>query len=354
MTESRIKSKSVLMLTLLLLAPIVLLSTTPVVHAATPTISLSLTSGTGNGVTTGIKVTGTGFPQLKTGTGVALCYVSTSKSIACATSVSFYGESLRLGVETAGGTATVNCGALTGTQANYPSAGITTSCPPAGQASVDANGNFIAYFDVPNLAGDTYNVYVTYTPTGGSVTNSSPVTFTLAPYLDVRLATDLAAGAYLPTTRSAHWGSWVRIRALGFGPSETVTVTGIPSPIGTTVSLATDTNGCSGYASTACPSSPTFVRLTGETTGGSKTFTAVGGSSGLTATRSFTINPAIVLYTSQTVTTTVISIPAAAPASVFVEIHGFANAETISAASVGGQAANFGAVTTTPAGAFGV
>lgn len=329
MTESSIKYKSVLMLTLILLAPIFVLITLPVAHAASPSISLSVSSGTGNAVTTGVKITGTGFPGLKSTTGIKLYFISTGKtlSVSGATQVDLYGQSLRLSG------ASVDCGSST-----------SGTCPPAKSVSVDGSGNFIAFFNVPSLAADTYNVFVSYTPSGGSDTNSSPVAFTIAPYLDVRLAKDDGSAAVAPTTRSAHFGQWVRVLAYGFGASETVTVTGLPVPSGTTLTLTSTSTGATDTK---------YAHFIGETTAGSKTFTAVGGTSGVTATRSFTINPTIAVYSSQT-STTQVSIPAGAPNTAYVELHGFANAETISSATIGGGTASFGSVTTSTSGSYGV
>jgi len=280
-----------------------LIVTPQLAHATGPTLTFSVTSGTGDAITTGVKVSGSGFPQLTAGTGIQLYFILSSKTLGLsgATTVSLYGQSLLV----------LN--------------GSTTS----GTVAVDATGSFTAFFDVPTLPGGTYNAFVTYTPIGGTQTLSPATTFTIVPYLDVRLADELATTAVYPTIRAAVYGQWVRIRAYSFGASESVTVSGMPVGSNVNVQLSTDSNG------DATGGLAVFAHLLGDTTGGSKTFTAVGQSSGLSATRVFSINPSIAIYHSQTSGTTV-SIPAGTFNTVYLEVHGFQNGETITSVVVGG------------------
>lgn len=111
-------------------------------------ITLSATSGAA-GVTTGIIIYGYAFPQLQSGTGIHLYFINASRPLTLrgATAVSMYNQLGRIDLH------------------------------PGDAASVDSDSNFQAYFDVPDLENDTYNVCVTYTPAGGTLTLTPPVTF---------------------------------------------------------------------------------------------------------------------------------------------------------------------------------
>jgi hypothetical protein len=151
----------------------------------------------------------------------------------------------------------------------------------------DASGCWKATFSVPALQAGTYNVFAVYTPAGGSPVTSAPATFTVvADMLVLEEATLTSTGVY---------NSRVHILLTGFQGGETVNIIPtnflVTAPDGTTsftsftVSTSGDTIGQSnnvGYVSGARP-------------GGTFTVVVYGASSGISVSKTFTVNPTIAI-----------------------------------------------------------
>ncbi len=340
------KTSSITLLLLLALSTLSLIAFAPV-HvtkaASGPSISLSQTSGTG-GVTTGVEVTGTGFPELQAGSHVVLCFRDTTLTLplTCQFQETLYGQSIYL--------------PAVGGPENTISWGIGHGGLPAGVVDPDANGAFQAFFDPESLAcvqtPCTYSVFVQYTPNNGAQTFTSTVTWTNTPYLEVRLAQDNGASSFsgarlFPTARSGHFGSVAQVYVRGFGALETVNIIGLP-----TSALISLTTNAVGKSSRTAPSA--FIVLNSDTQGGAKTITAIGISTGASATRAFTIKPSIEVFSSNTCTTPIFSISSTAPRTIFLMGHGLSSGETIAANSItlGGTATSSNSLTGATDGSF--
>jgi len=290
-------------------------------HAAGPTVTLStlssgvLTAVTSATVATTIVIEGFGFAPATPITIITTVGTTTVQWLtqqSCAT--------------TNGGVGTINS-LVTG-----------TTSPPGvtGCLVTAAVGNFAVQLNVPNLPGGAQTVTVS----DGTVTGTATLTIT-------------------PKVSISYTGN-----NFGF-PEETVTptitVTGFASGEAVSGSTTAFTAAQTSYACTAGTSVGTYGSCTlygptattiADTTGGSKTFTATGATSGLTATATITVNPWAAFYNSNNEQTT-FSFIGTAPTSLLVEAHGMP-AATIAANSItiGGTATNHASVTVGASGAF--
>jgi hypothetical protein len=135
----------------------------------------------------------------------------------------------------------------------------------------------------------------------------------------------------------------------GFGASETVTVALGAAFVHTSVDITTNDFGTGFFDFTGLGS--LVVR---RTTGGAKTITATGATSGASASTTFTVRTAVAFYTSQTSPTS-FSILGTTPTAIFVEGYGFPLG-TIPANSItiGGVTTTHSAVTVGASGTFGI
>jgi hypothetical protein len=147
-------------------------------------------------------------------------------------------------------------------------------------------------------------------------------------------------------------GSTSTFTITGFGSGETVTVA---TTAFTTTSFTCTTGTTPGGSSTTGAGSCVITTplTVADVSGGSKTITATGGTSALTATTTYTIKPWAAFYNSASGATT-FSFLGNAPTSLLIELHGMA-AQTIAANSitVGGIATSHAAVTIGSSGAVG-
>jgi len=279
---------SVLVLAILLVSMLAFVPHSAV--AATPTIALSPAAGT---YADCITITGTGFPSGQDDIALYLKIATKTVAVEGATTISMFSQSIWV-------------------------SGVTDS----GKVKADANGFFKALFypaGTNRLPGGVYNAFCEYTPTAGSPTLTAAVSFTVKSYVDVRLS--YASSAVKPTTRSGFYGQEVRVRARGFGETETVKLSGLPLAVGEgTTNVYGDVSD--------------FYTTLGNATGGSKTVTATGEDSGLSATATFTINPVIGVYALSTDTSVTLSTTGTAPVTVFLGGFGFGYEEEISANSI--------------------
>jgi hypothetical protein len=269
-----------------------------VASAAVPTLTLSPTSGNPAGPTssvtkltaTTVTVTGSGFPP---GQDNILLRIATSDTTPSATA----GYPLTL------------------TRPSIAGSSLT------GGVKADANGWFKVQFSVPALAGGDYIVFAVYTESGETKI-SQTASFTITPAIKVvRTATEVAEGRY---------GHGVTIDVAGFGSGETVQI--IPSDVFGTITITTNTTALTNQGTGSTTSA------VNTTAGGSKTITALGLSSGKSATTTFTVKPAIALLSSTTVPSplrsNIISVSSAAPTTLYVLGKGFGSSQSISANSI--------------------
>jgi hypothetical protein len=275
-------------------------------HAATPTVFLStISSGVLTAATSGtpgssIVITGSGFDAAS-----SVTITTTVRAIAV--------PWLTVGI----------C-----STANGGSSG-TDSLVSAGCLTTSAIGDFQVKVTIPNLPGGEQTISVS------DGTNSANAVFTITPSVTITYTGDnfgFPEEAINPT-----------IALVGFGSGESVTVA---TQMWTTLSF-----GC--VTSTFGSCSESMATRVADTTGGSKTITATGTTSGLVATTTFTVNPWAAFYNFAFGETSY-SFIGSAPTSVLVEAHGLA-AGTIAANSItiGGVATSHAAVTVGSNGAFG-
>jgi len=277
------------------------------VHAASPTVSLStissgaLTAATSGTVGSTIVVTGTGFNPASTIT-----------------------------ITTTVGTTSVTWLTAGGASSATPA---VDSLVVAGKLTTTASGNFEVEVVVPSLPGGAQTVTVS------DGVNTGTATFAITPAISVTFA---AANFGFPEE-----GVTPSIIATGFGSGESVTVS---TPMFSTASFTCTTGSTLGTfgSSTNCGAAVTVV----EQTGGAKTITATGATSGLTATTTYTVYPWAAFYDGNVHVTT-FSFIGTAPTSIVAEAHGLP-AATIAANSitVAGIASNHAGVTPGTTGNF--
>jgi len=183
-------------------------------------------------------------------------------------------------------------------------------------------------------------------------TNSVSTPFSITP--KVSFATTYANNYGFPTESLT--GSTITASGFGSGESLTFATTAFTSASFTgssTCTTGTTPGGSSTTGAGSCvTASATFV--VADTTGGAKSITATGATSGLTQSTTYTIKPWAAFYNSASGATT-FSFIGTAPTSLLIEAHGLP-AGTIAASSItiGGVATSHAAVTVGASGTFGV
>jgi len=314
---SSVKASSITILSVLLLSALVgALALAPTVKAATPTLTLSTTSGTSTlgaadpisgtdtiGVATLVTVTGTGFPGGQD--SIAVGYITLSKSITAA-----------------------NFNQL---QLIRPS--LASSSTTSGDVQADANGWFTAQFYVPEIQAGTYQIVAQYTPNAGTQTLTTGASFTVNAAVAVFSAYTLSTGGI--------YNQRVGFAAAGFQASETVST----SPTTAFVTASYGGTGYSGFAvgnnGATCSSPNVNTGRCGAGTNqtawvnyhksGVVTIVGTGGTSSISASSTYTFNPSIAVLTSAGVTTFSIS---TAAGSAKIEGFNFASAATFNANSL--------------------
>jgi len=217
--------------------------------------------------------------------------------------------------------------------------GASTTTPPvdslvvAGKLTTTASGTFQVEVLVPNLPGGAQTITVS------DGVNTGTASFAITPKVAVTFGGNnfgYPEESITPT-----------VTFTGFGSGESVSAA--------TTMWATTTYGCTtgaalGTFGTCAASSGTSVA---DITGGAKTITATGATSGLTATTTYTVNPWAAFYNSQGGTTS-FSFTGSAPTSLLIEVHGLA-AGTIAANSItiGGVSTNHQSLVIGATGAYG-
>lgn len=283
------------------------------VHAATPTATLSTASGNLKTVVTSAKV---GENVVLTGTGFA-----PDAAIAITSTV---------------GTATVQWLSGSGSCATIANGGVSGLTPAldslvsSGCLTTTADGDFEVGVAVPQMPGGAQSITIT------DGTNTATVSFTVAASVTVSYAGNNYGFPTETITPS--------ITVNGFGPTETVTIT---TSMWTTASYTCTTNTMG-----TCPAGGSNVQVI-EQNSGTKTITATGATSGLTASTTYTVNPWAAFYDSQGGATT-FSFYGSAPTSVLIEAHGLP-AGTIASGSItiGGVATAHPAITVGSSGSIG-
>jgi hypothetical protein len=279
-------------------------------HAASPTVTLStITSGVSTAVTSGtvgttLVITGTGFGP--------------AKSITIITTV---------------GTTTVPW--LTGGSCAITNSGVGTKdslATPTGAAAcltTSATGGFQVSAKVPNLPGGPQTITVS------DGTNPATSAFSVTP----KVAITLAANNYGFPEESVT----PTITVTGFGSGESVTGSTIAFTVASTSLACTTGSSVGSYGFCQLFSGLTTVA---DTNAGSKTITATGATSALTASTTYTVNPWAAFYNSAAGSVSTFSFIGAAPTSLLVEVHG-AQAATIASGTItiGGAATNHQAIT---------
>jgi len=317
MNMSRILSLTIAsLLVLASFAGLSLVAPVGVASAATPTITLSASSGsaeivdpTGTTILSStVIVTGSGFAAGQTGITIRIVSSDTTPSPTA-------GAQLKLDMPT-----------------------IQTTV--ANTVDADANGKFQArvhIVDTTNgeITGGSKLIFAVYTPAGGVATTTAGVAFTVNAAVVIKTAADATSGSF---------GDVFNFYCSGFDASEAISLT--PSGMFTGVPAAV---GASGAVDTAA------TITMGAVTGGSKTVTVSGATSGRSATTTITVYPSIALVDS-TAANARISVPATAPATFYLQGWGFAASQTISSSSItiGGKSTIHSAITTDASGRFGV
>lgn len=203
----------------------------------------------------------------------------------------------------------------------------------AGCLTTAASGDFQVSVEVPALPGGHETIAVS----DGSATVSSA--FTITPSVRVTYTGNNFGFPEESITPS--------IAIAGFGSGESVTIS---TTMWTTTSFGCTTGSTLGTYGQCTTGAATGVA---DTTGGSKTITATGATSGLVATTTYEVNPWVAFYNSPTGRISY-SFLGFAPTSLFVEAHGLA-AGTLAANSItiGGVSTNHAAVTIGSNGEFG-
>ncbi|MEM4200876.1 MAG: hypothetical protein QXR91_04920 [Nitrososphaerales archaeon] len=288
-----------------------------VASAAAPTITLSASSGpaaivdpAGNTILSStVIVDGSGFPAGQTGITIRIASSGTTPSPTA-------GTQLRL---------------------DRP----TIQTVGANTVDADANGKFrarIHIIDTTNgeITGGSKVIFAVYTPAGGVATATDGVPFTVTASVVIKTAAGATSGSF---------GDRFNFYCSGFDASEAISLT--PAGMFTGVPAA--------VAATGAVDTATVITL-GAVTGGSKTVTLSGASSGRTATTTITVYSSIALVDS-TATNARISVPATAPATFYLQGWGFPASTTIASSNtitIGGKATIHGAITTDASGRFGV
>jgi len=313
-------------------------------HAASPTVALSTISGgvqtaaTSGTVGSSITITGDGFASnapieisSTSGTNTVSWFITnTVASVVPNNCVGAFASAYG-GIGTAN-SLTVRSGA--------------TAC-----LTTTATGMFETTVVVPALPGGPQTIVVS------DGTNTVSTAFTVTPSVSITFA-----GNNFGFPEEAVSGT---IAVTGFGSAETVTVT---STAFTTTSFTCTTgstltggssaiswganklvSGTSAGTATCTPG----VAAVADTTSGAKTVTATGGTSALTASTTYTINPWVSFSNSVGSTTTTFSFIGTSPSSVVISGHGFpATAIPASSITIGGVTTNHQAVTPGTSGAF--
>lgn len=293
------------------------------VHAAGPTVSLStISSGVLTAVTTGQTV---GTTIVVSGNSFLPANPIAITSTVGSTTVNWFKN---------GGNA---CTAIGFTSFANGGIGTANSLITGGCLTTTATGNFQVSVSEPNLPGGAESIVVS----DGTNSVTTPIT---------------VAASVTFTATSANYGFPQQsitgtLTAAGFGSAESVSAstTAWSSPASAAL-VCTTGSALGNYGSCTISSGPFVVA---DTTGGSKSVTATGGTSGLSASTTFTVNPWAAFYDSAAGKTE-FSFIGSAPTSVLIEAHGLP-AGTIAANSItiGGIAANHQSVVVGTSGGFG-
>ena len=240
-----------------------------------PTELTGVTSGT---VGSSLTITGTGFAS---NSQIAISSTSGTSTITWLVAGSSYCQRVTIAY---GGVGTGNS-LYTGSGA---SACLTTT----------ASGLFKVTVKVPSLPGGAETIVVS----DGTNTVSTP--FTITPKISIKTTTGNNFG--FPGESVTE-----QISATGFAAGEAVTFsttaftagtfTGTAASCATTGTTVGSTSATAGAGS--CQTSATSL-LIADNTGGAKTITATGGTSGLTATTTFTVKPWAAFYNTASGATT--------------------------------------------------
>jgi len=282
------------------------------VHAASPTVSLStITSGVETAATSGtvgssLTITGSGFTS---GKPIAITTTVGTTVVSWFTSAS---------QNTCGGAFGSAIGGI-GTQNSLYTGSAATAC-----LTTSANGAFKTTVTVPAMPGGAETIVVTdgITPVSTAFTIKAALTMTVT-------AGDSNFGfpqEGIPNTMAV----------TGFGASEAVTES---STAFTTTGFSCTTNALG-----SCTLNTATLTVADQNSG-AKTISATGGTSGLTASTTFTVNPWAAFYNSAN-SQTQFSFLGTAPTSLVIEAHGLP-AGTIGANSItiGGVTASNTAIT---------
>jgi hypothetical protein len=285
------------------------------VHAASPTVSLStISSGKLTAVTSGtvgstLVIGGSGFNP-----NSAVTITTTIGS----TTTAWLSH----------GTCGVTNGGVSSTTTKYDSL-VATTGTNANCLVTTAKGGFYVEVVVPPFPGGAQTISVS------DGVNTVTQSFTVTQSISITY-TGMNYG--FPTESISP-----SISVTGFGASETVTVA---TSMWTTTSFTCPTNA---QGSGSCGAGTVVA----DQNSGTKTITATGGTSGLVATTTYTVNPWAAFYNSGAGATT-FSFVGSAPTSLLIEAHGLP-AGTIPANSitVGGVATSHSSVTIGSTGDFG-
>ncbi len=293
------------------------------VHAASPTVTVStetsgvLTAVTSETVGTSVVITGSGFSA---GATVTIVTTVGTTTVPWLTSNSLYGT----------------CATTNGGVGSSSSHGSVDSLVVSGCLTTTAAGTFQTTVAVPALPGGVQTISVS----DGTLTGVA--TLTIQAHISVSYTGNnfgFPEETIAPT-----------ISATGFGAGESVTFA-TPMWANSAPSCASITGnsvGTFGECSTGALST-----TVADITGGAKTITGTGATSGLTAPTTYTVYPWAAFYNTISSLTT-FSFLGTAPTSILIEAHGLP-AGTIAANSitVGGIATSHTSMTVGANGAFG-
>ena len=303
----------------------------PAAHAASATVTLStisplsstlggpteLTGVTSGTVGTTLTITGTGF--------ASNAPISVTSTVGTSTASWFPSASNN----NCGGNFAAATGGVNGVDS------LTNGFSPTGCVTTTAVGSFKSSFTVPALPGGPNTIVAS----DGTNTVSTP--FTITPTVSFS-----KTGSNFGFPEQAIAGT---LSVTGFGSGETVTIaTAMWATTSLTCTTGTTLGGSATTGAGSCQTAVSTSIL--DTTGGSKTVTATGGTSALTASTTFTVNAWAAFYNSNNDQTT-FSFIGSAPTSLLIEVHG-ATSGTIAANSitVGGIATNHASYTVGSAG----
>jgi hypothetical protein len=293
-------------------------------HAASATVALStISSGVQTAATSGtvgssLTITGDGFASASP---IAITTTVGSTTVSWFTSAS---------QNTCAGTFASSIGGVGTGNSLYTGTGATACL------TTTATGMFQTTVKVPALPGGAETIVVT------DGTNSVSTSYTITSKVSFAVASGSLNFGFPEQTL---FGTST-FTITGFGASELVTV-------------ATTAFTLASFATTTCTTSTvgscTFTDaslVVADQTGGAKSMTATGGTSGLTASTTYTVKPWVVFYDSSADLTT-FSFIGAAPTSLLVEGHGFASTAIASGSiTIGGITTNHAAITPGSTGAF--